>query len=98
MALWASFCAWDPHIQKTTADVKKKVKHELKKSCTCFIELVQQLAGPLLALIEQVAYVQHAQKATALDFRQCAFTAPVEVNNVRAGVSHQLRDTSPETL
>ena len=79
--------------------MKKKVTHELKKSCTCFIELVlQQLAGPLLALIEQVAYVQHAQKATALDFRQCAFTAPVEVNNVRAGVSHQLRDTSPETL
>ncbi|CAI5713411.1 unnamed protein product [Peronospora effusa] len=88
-----------PHIQETTADVKKKLEHELKKSCTCFIEIVlQQLAGPLLTLMKQVAHVQHTQKATALDFRQCAFAAPTEVNNVLVGVSHQLRDTLPEIL
>ncbi|CAI5704959.1 unnamed protein product [Peronospora farinosa] len=88
-----------PHIQETTADVKKKLEHELKKSCTCFIEIVlQQLAGPLLTLMKQVAHVQHTQKATALDFRQCAFAAPTEVNNVLVDVSHQLRDTLPDIL
>ena len=48
--------------------------------------------------MKQLAHVQHTQKATALDFRQCAFTAPVEVNNVLVCVSHQLRDTSAEIL
>ncbi|CAI5737600.1 unnamed protein product [Peronospora destructor] len=88
-----------PHVQETTADVKKKLEHELKKSCTCFIEIVlQQLAGPLLALMKQVAHEQHTQTATALDFRQCAFTAPTKVNNVLVDISHQLRDTLPGIL
>jgi hypothetical protein len=88
-----------PQIQETTADVKKELEQELKKSCTAFIEIVlQQLAQPLLALMKQVAHVQQAQQATALDFRQCAFTAPVEVNSALASVSRQLRETLPETL
>ncbi|KAJ8548453.1 hypothetical protein ON010_g11219 [Phytophthora cinnamomi] len=88
-----------PHIQETTADVKKELEQELKKSCTAFIEIVlQQLAQPLLALMKQIAHVQQTQKATALDFRQCAFTAPTEVNNVLSSVSHQLRETLPDIL
>ncbi|KAG6957253.1 hypothetical protein JG688_00011049 [Phytophthora aleatoria] len=88
-----------PQIQETTADVKKELEQELKESCTAFIEIVlQQLAQPLLALMKQIAQVQQSQKATALDFRQCAFTAPNEVNNVLASVSHQLRETLPEIL
>ncbi|KAF4131568.1 Sec34-like family [Phytophthora infestans] len=88
-----------PQIQTTTADVKKELEQELKRSCTAFIEIVlQQLAQPLLALMKQVAHVQQSQKATALDFRQCAFTAPSEVGNVLASVSHQLRDSLPEIL
>ncbi|OWZ19779.1 Conserved oligomeric Golgi complex subunit [Phytophthora megakarya] len=88
-----------PQIQETTADVKKELEQELKKSCTAFIEIVlQQLAQPLLALMKQIAHVQQTQKATALDFRQCAFTAPAEVNNVLANVSHQLREMLPNIL
>ncbi|KAE9031806.1 hypothetical protein PR001_g9274 [Phytophthora rubi] len=88
-----------PHIQETTADVKKDLEQELKRSCTAFIEIVlQQLAQPLLALMKQIAHVQQTQKATALDFRQCAFTAPTEVSNVLASVSHQLRETLPNIL
>ncbi|KAL3660863.1 hypothetical protein V7S43_014265 [Phytophthora oleae] len=88
-----------PQIQETTADVKKELEQELKRSCTAFIEIVlQQLAQPLLALMKQIAHVQQTQKATALDFRQCAFTVPAEVNNVLASVSRQLRETLPETL
>ncbi|POM74287.1 Conserved oligomeric Golgi complex subunit [Phytophthora palmivora] len=86
-----------PQIQETTADVKKELEQELKKSCTAFIEIVlQQLAQPLLALMKQIAHVQQTQKATALDFRQCAFTAPAEVNSVLVSVSHQLREMLPE--
>ncbi|CAH0474032.1 unnamed protein product [Peronospora belbahrii] len=93
------FVSGIPHIQETTADVKKKLEQELKKSCTSFIETVlQQLAGPLLALIKQIAHVQQTQKATALDFRQCAFTSPFEVSNILSGVSHQLREMLPEML
>ncbi|ETI37120.1 hypothetical protein F443_16860 [Phytophthora nicotianae P1569] len=88
-----------PQIQETTADVKKELEQELKKSCTAFIEIVlQQLAQPLLALMKQIAQVQQSQKATALDFRQCAFTTPTEVNNVLTSVSHQLRETLPDIL
>ncbi|KAL4124251.1 hypothetical protein PRIC2_010088 [Phytophthora ramorum] len=88
-----------PQIQETTADVKKELEQELKKSCTGFIEIVlQQLGQSLLALMKQIAHVQQTQKATALDFRQCAFTAPTEVNNVLSSVSHQLRGTLPEIL
>lgn len=88
-----------PQIQETTADVKKELEQELKKSCTTFIEVVlQQVAQPLLALMKQIAHVQLTQKATALDFRQCAFTAPSEVDNVLASVSHQLEEILPKIL
>ncbi|RLN46319.1 hypothetical protein BBO99_00004159 [Phytophthora kernoviae] len=88
-----------PQIQETTADVKKELEQELKKSCTVFIEIVmQQLAQPLLALMKQIAQVQQTQNVTALDFRQCAFTAPVDVNNVLVSVSHELRQTLPGVL
>ncbi|RLN55411.1 hypothetical protein BBJ28_00023375 [Nothophytophthora sp. Chile5] len=88
-----------PQIQETTADVKKALEQELKKSCTAFIEIVLQLlARPLLALMKQIAQVQQTQKATALDFRQCAFTAPAEVNSVLASVAKQLREVLPDVL
>ena len=88
-----------PQIHETTADVKKDLEQELKKSCTAFIEIVlQQLADPLLAVMKQIAHVQQWQKATALDFRQFAFTAPVEVKNVLMSVDCQLRDTLPDIL
>ncbi|KAG7399189.1 Golgi transport complex subunit 3 [Phytophthora boehmeriae] len=88
-----------PQIQETTADVKKELEQELKKSCTAFIEIVmQQLAQPLLALMKQIAQVQQTQKVTALDFRQCAFMAPVDINNALASVSHHLRETLPGIL
>ncbi|GMF24831.1 unnamed protein product [Phytophthora lilii] len=88
-----------PQIQETTADVKKELEQELKKSCTAFIEIVlQQLAQPLLELMKQIAHVQQSQKATALDFRQCTFTAPTEVTNVLASVSYQLHELLPEIL
>ncbi|KAG1698007.1 hypothetical protein DVH05_015491 [Phytophthora capsici] len=88
-----------PQIQETTADVKKELEQELKRSCTGFIEIVlQQLAQPLLVLMKLIAHVQQTQKATALDFRQCAFTAPTEVNSVLASVSQQLRETLPDIL
>ncbi|GMF26623.1 unnamed protein product [Phytophthora fragariaefolia] len=88
-----------PQIQETTADVKKDLEQELKKSCTAFIEIVlQQLAQPLLSLMKQIAHVQQTQKATALDFRQCSFVAPADVNNVLASVSNQLREVLPEIL
>ncbi|KAL7995336.1 putative oligomeric Golgi complex, subunit 3 protein [Plasmopara halstedii] len=88
-----------PQIQETTADVKKELEQELKKSCTGFIEFVlEQLAQPLLALMKQIAYAQQAQKAAALDFRQFEFTAPTEVHNVLARVSHQLNEQLPKIL
>ncbi|TDH69936.1 hypothetical protein CCR75_006251 [Bremia lactucae] len=82
-----------PQIQETTADVKKALEQELRKSCTHFIEFVlQQLAQPLLDLLKQIAHEQQMQHATALDFRQCAFTAPNEVYDVLASLSRQLGD------
>ncbi|KAF4321163.1 hypothetical protein JM18_004478 [Phytophthora kernoviae] len=57
-----------PQIQETTADVKKELEQELKKSCTVFIEIVmQQLAQPLLALMKQIAQVQQTQNRNLLD-------------------------------
>uniref|UniRef100_A0AAV1V976 Conserved oligomeric Golgi complex subunit 3 n=1 Tax=Peronospora matthiolae TaxID=2874970 RepID=A0AAV1V976_9STRA len=88
-----------PQIQETTADVKKDLEQELKKSCTAFIETVlQQLAAPLLAVMKQVAHAQQSHKATALDFRQYAFTVPVEVTKVLGSVDNQLRNTLPGVL
>ncbi|KAF1786352.1 Conserved oligomeric Golgi complex, subunit 3 [Phytophthora cactorum] len=77
-----------PQIQETTADVKKELEQELKKSFGSAAARADEADRP----------VQQSQKATALDFRQCAFTAPNEVNNVLASVSHQLRETLPEIL
>lgn len=93
-----------PQIHEKTSDVKKELEQELKKSCTAFIEAVlQQVAQPLLTLMKQISGVQQQQqkiapsaKATALDFRQCAFTAPVEVEKTLASVAKQLDATLPE--
>lgn len=93
-----------PQIHETRSDVKKELEQELKKSCAAFIEAVLQLtARPLLALMKQVAGVQQQQqriapasKATALDFRQCAFTAPSEVAVTLATVAQQLEQRVPE--
>ncbi|ETW04319.1 hypothetical protein, variant 1 [Aphanomyces invadans] len=39
-----------PHVHTTTSDVKKDLEHELKKSCTVFIEhAVQHVTAPLAA-------------------------------------------------
>ena len=48
--------------------------------------------------MKQVAHVQQSQKATELDFRQYAFTAPVEVTKVLGSVDNQLRNTLPGVL
>lgn len=93
-----------PQIQETRSDVKKELEQELKKSCALFIEAVlQQVAQPLLSLMKQISAVQQQQqriapaaKATALDFRQCAFTEPREVKHTLMMVAKQLEERAPD--
>ncbi|OQR97672.1 conserved oligomeric Golgi complex subunit [Achlya hypogyna] len=43
-----------PHVNTTTSDVKKDLEHELKRSCTTFIEFaLQTLGGPLTLLLRK---------------------------------------------
>uniref|UniRef100_K3WNE7 Conserved oligomeric Golgi complex subunit 3 C-terminal domain-containing protein n=1 Tax=Globisporangium ultimum (strain ATCC 200006 / CBS 805.95 / DAOM BR144) TaxID=431595 RepID=K3WNE7_GLOUD len=90
-----------PQIQEKTSDVKKELEQELKKSCTSFIDAVlQQIAQPLLTMMKQIAALQaRAVKSNALlDFRQCKFASPDEINKTLQNVSAKLQTDLPEIL
>ncbi|KAF1315147.1 Conserved oligomeric golgi complex subunit, partial [Globisporangium splendens] len=90
-----------PQVQEKTSDVKKELEQELKKSCTSFIDAVlQQVAQPLLTMMKQIAALQaRAVKSnTSLDFRQCKFASPDEINKTLQSVSAKLQTDLPEIL
>lgn len=90
-----------PQVHETTADVKKELELELKKSCAAFIDdVLQQTAQPLLALMKQIAGAQAAAlRANApLNFRQFAAATPTEVSNVLTSVSTALETRLPDIL
>ncbi|GLD98258.1 hypothetical protein PINS_up006955 [Pythium insidiosum] len=83
-----------PQIQETTSDVKRDLEHELKRSCTTFIDAVlQQTAQPLLTLMKRIAEL--SKSGGAVDLRQHAFAKPDAVRQVLESVSRQINDTLP---
>lgn len=90
-----------PQIHEKTSDVKKELEQELKKSCTSFIDAVlQQIAQPLLTLMKQIADLQAkaVKTHTPMDFRQCRFATPDQVDKTLQSVSAKLHESLPDIL